>query len=358
MSRVIPVQEVKKFIIAALSKSGGMAAQCQDLADILTAADLRGHYSHGLNRLEMYCNDYKLGTTCNASLPTVEKDSPSTALVNGNNSLGATVGKFSMNLAIEKSKKTGVGLTVATNSNHYGIAGYYGLMAQSEGLIGMCMTNTSPLQVPTRSKKTTLGTNPISVVAPAKDGDCFALDMATTTIALGKIEVCRRKGESIPATWGCDSDGIEATDPEKVINGGGLLPLGGTELTSGYKGYGLALMVEVFCGILADAAWGPNIRSWQVVDETKKANLGQFFMAVNPENFADGFAERMQAIMDVLRSLDPVEGKDEVLVAGDPERQHLALCEDLGGIPYHEALVKDMAALADQYGIDAMKPKA
>ena len=237
--KVIPIREVRHFITGCLASAGGRPNSCTDLAEILIAADTRGHYSHGLNRLEMYCTDYQRGTTLIDAAPSVENETVSTALVNGNNSLGATVGKYSMELAIEKCKATGVGVVTARGSNHYGIAGFYGLMAQKQGLIGISMTNTSSLQVPTRAKVCTLGTNPIAVVAPGQGDDCFALDMATSAVAIGKVEVQRRKGEPIPAGWGCDSEGKETLQPEGVQNGGGLFPLGGTEITSGYKGYGL-----------------------------------------------------------------------------------------------------------------------
>ncbi|XP_063686888.1 LOW QUALITY PROTEIN: uncharacterized oxidoreductase YjmC-like [Bolinopsis microptera] len=355
MAKIVTIREVRRFIIQSLRAAGGRDAQCEDLADVLVAADVRGHYSHGLNRLEMYCEDYQRGTSDKDASPVTEKETAATALVNGNNCLGATVGKYCMNLAIQKSKEIGVGVVTAKGSNHFGIAGFYGLMAKEAGLVGISLTNTSPLQVPTRGKVCTLGTNPISVIAPALGDDYFALDMATSAVAIGKVEVQRRKGEELPAGWGCDVNGIEAKDATDVIVDGGLFPLGGPEISGGYKGYGLALMVEMFVGILSGAHWGPHIRKWQAPNETRTADLGQFFMALNPAVFGEGFSERLQLLMDYHRALEPIAGVDSVLVPGDPERSHETLCRDSGGIPYHEALIRDMGIFAEKIKVDPME---
>jgi LDH2 family malate/lactate/ureidoglycolate dehydrogenase len=132
-------------------------------------------------------------------------------------------------------------------------------------MIGMSFTNTSPFMVPTRAKARTLGTNPLSLAAPAEHGDQFVLDMATTSVAVGKLEIASRKGERIPKGWAVDAEGHETTDPSAGV-AGGVMPLGGAEETSGYKGYGLGMLVEIFCGILADGAWGPNVRNWMTTD--------------------------------------------------------------------------------------------
>lgn len=157
------------------------------VSDNLLEADHRGHYSHGMNRLEMYIRDIQSKICAPNAEPTIEKQSASTALVDGHNGLGAVVGKFCMNLAIEKAAQTGIGIVAARGSNHYGIAGMYALQAIQNGMLGMSFTNTSPLMVPTRAKEAALGTNPLSLGAPAMDGDSFVLDMATTAVAVGKV---------------------------------------------------------------------------------------------------------------------------------------------------------------------------
>jgi LDH2 family malate/lactate/ureidoglycolate dehydrogenase len=165
-----------------------------------------------------------------------------------------------MNLAIKKAKRTGVGFVTVRNSNHYGIAGYYSLMALKNNLIGISMTNSAPLAVPTFGRDSMIGTNPISVMAPARP---FALDMATTVVPRGKLEVLNRLGKPLPLGWAVDERGIPTTDTARVLDnmtkaaGGGVLPLGGAgEDLSGHKGYGLSLMVDVLSGVLSGADYG------------------------------------------------------------------------------------------------------
>nr|CAB3262821.1 uncharacterized protein LOC100183774 [Phallusia mammillata] len=349
----IPMQSAKAFVKNCITAAGASNNHANDMAELLVTADYRGHFSHGLNRLEMYVNDLKTQITSTEGDPKVEKETAATAMVDGRNLLGPAVGTFCMDLAIKKAKEAGVGWVAARQSNHYGIAGYYALMASNQGLIGMSMTNTSPFVVPTRAKTATLGTNPVAFAAPAKSGKSFVLDMATSTVAVGKIELQQRKNEAIPTGWGADPNGVETNDPSKVLQGGGLLPLGGSEQSGGYKGYGLAMMVEVMCGILAGAGFGPNIRKWGTTERI--ADLGQCFIAVDPNAFCPGFENRMQDLMDLQRDLNPSDPKKPVLVAGDPERSHMTKCDSLGGIPYPQNIVKHMNEMGEKLGVESMK---
>lgn len=277
------------------------------MADLLTTADYRGHFSHGMNRLEWYVNDLLTETTDGAAEPKILKESPATAWVDGCNGLGAVVGKFCMDLAVKKAKNIGVGWVCVKRSTHYGIAGWHTLNAEKQGLIGISMTNTSPALCPTRSTRAALGTNPISVAAPATDGDNFVLDMATTAVALGKIEMQRRKGESIPAGWAQDPHGQVTTDADIAINAQCLMPLGGTETTSGYKGFGLSAMVELFCGISAGSDIATNIRRWTISGiKEEEANLAHVFIAVDPNCFAPGFEDRVSEFSGIIRNLPRV----------------------------------------------------
>ncbi|XP_013391480.1 uncharacterized protein LOC106159668 isoform X2 [Lingula anatina] len=350
--KLIQFTEIKPFVERCMATVGTKKEHASQLADALIKADYRGHYSHGINRLHMYVKDIKSGITVHDMEPVTVKESAATALVDGQNVLGPVVGNYCMKIAIQKAKETGVGWVVARGSNHYGIAGFYSLQALEEGMMGMSFTNTSPLQVPTRAKKAHLGTNALTLAAPGKEGDSFVLDMATTTVAYGKVEICQRKGTNMPKGWGVDQAGKETTNPDEVLEGGGLMPLGGSEECGGYKGYGLAMLVEIFCGILSGAEWGPNIRKWMKTDRV--ANLGQCFIAINPENFASGFTDRMQELMDTCRNLEPAEGESEVLVAGDPERKHMSQCDREGGIRYHPNQIAYLEDLAKELGVAPM----
>ncbi|PVD29460.1 hypothetical protein C0Q70_08711 [Pomacea canaliculata] len=293
---MVTCQELQAFCVRCLQKVGAVTDHAQAMAELIVAADYRGHYSHGLNRI------------------------------------GAVVATFAMDLAIRKAKDVGIGWVSVRGSGHFGIAGWYSLRAMEQGLIGMAFTNASANMVPTRATQSTLGANPIAVAAPAKDGDSFVLDMSTTTVAAGKVEVKRTMQQPLPAGWAVDCDGKPTTDPNKMINGGGLMPLGGAEETGGYKGYGLSMMVEVFCGILSGATFGPFVPRWS--KHNAPVNLGQCFVALDPQVFAPGFADRLSQLLNHCRNLQPAEGESEVLVPGDPERQHMEKCDALEGIPY------------------------
>ncbi|CAF0884261.1 unnamed protein product, partial [Didymodactylos carnosus] len=342
---IISKDEIHSFIVKCMLRVGTKPSHAAELANNLACADYRGHYSHGLNRLDMYVEDVKSGTTERKGEPQIMKNNGATALVDGKNLLGPVVGSYCMDLAIEKAKKFGVGVVSCRHSNHFGIAGYYSLRAVEKDLIGWSFTNTSPLLVPTRSKQQSLGTNPISFAAPGKNGDSFVLDMATSTVAFGKIELSQRKGDKIPNTWGCNE---EVTRPEDVR---GLLSLGGPEESGGYKGYGLAMMVEILCGILSGSHFGPWIRSWKGSSNTE-ANLGHCFIAINPMEFEDEFENRLQKLIDYCRRLDPTEKQKPVLIAGDPERAHIQLCNRLGGIPYHQSQIDYVHELASVLKVD------
>uniref|UniRef100_G3NH26 Malate dehydrogenase n=1 Tax=Gasterosteus aculeatus aculeatus TaxID=481459 RepID=G3NH26_GASAC len=337
---LISKSEVQGFVERCMTSVGTQPHHARSLAEVLVEGDHRGHYSHGLNRMDMYVKDVQTGICAKDGEPVVEKESAATALVDGKNLLGPVVGNFCMNLAIKKAKEAGIGWVVAHGSNHYGIAGYYAMQALKENMIGMSFTNTSPLVVPTRGKECTLGTNPISVAAPAKDGDSFVLDMATSAVALGKVELHERRGDTIPEGWGCDAQGKLTTNPKEVLSGGGLVPIGGSEATGGYKGFGLGMMVEVFCGILAGAQYSKHVRTWKVTDRV--ANLGQCFVAINPENFAPGFSDRMSDLLSIHRGMEPADSASPVLTAGDPERINMKKCEEMGGIPYHINVINYM----------------
>lgn len=342
--------KVLNFIERCMVAVGTSREHARILGNVLLSADERGHHSHGLNRLDMYVSEIKTGVTVSGDKqPTILKETVATALVDGNSLLGPVVGTFCMNLAISKAREAGIGWISVRGSNHFGIAQWYGLMAQEQGLIGMAFTNTSPGLVPTRAKVNTLGTSPICVVAPAKGEDSFILDMATTSVARGKIEMKKVVQQDMPSGWAVDIDGKETKDPTKAA---GLLPLGGTEQSGGYKGYGLSMMVEIFCSILSGATWGPHVRKFKEYKDP--ANLGQCFVAIDPAVFEDGFSERLQQLLSHCRGLEPIAGEEKVLVPGDKERDNIEKVRNNGGISYHPNQISSLNDLANQLGVDAL----
>ncbi|CAG9864223.1 unnamed protein product [Phyllotreta striolata] len=352
---VTTMKESRRFMVDCLKALGTKQEYAETVAENLLEADYRGHYSHGMNRLGRYINEVQKGLACPNADPVVEIDHPAAAVVNGNNGFGAVVGKFSMNIAIEKAKNIGLGIVVSRNSNHYGIAGMYALQAIKKDLIGFSCTNTSPLMVPTRAKQSALGTNPISLGVAGIDDDSFMLDYATTAVAIGKLEIQRRKGLPLPKGWALNEEGKTETDPVKAIKAVRLLPLGGEERTGGPKGFGLGMLVEIFCGILSGGDYGPTIRPWN--NPKSPANLSHCFMAINPCGFTSGVELRMSKLMNMIRDMEPANPKLPVLVHGDVERNHMKKVAKDGGLLYVKNQHDTNEKLAKTLKVSPMKSK-
>jgi len=351
---IVPVENLRKFTQSVIVKAGAKESHAEALAELIVSADHRGHFSHGLNRLDYYVDDIFKKINELEKEPEIVKQSESTALVNGNNCLGPVVGKMCIDLAIEKAKATGIGWVCAHGSNHFGIAGWYSIRAMEQGMIGMAYCNSSPNMVHPRGKQRLLGTNPISVAAKGENSDKFVLDMATTAVAQGKVELKKRLDMEAPAGWGVDRDGKLTTDTSEILYKGGLCPLGGAEETSGYKGFGLGMMVELFCGILSGSKFGTQVRTWTDAGFSSAADLGQCFVAINPDFFAPGFQGRLSDLINQVKKSEPSEGHSELLTPGDPETTHIELCCQLGGIPYHRKQVDFADFVAEKYGVDKL----
>uniref|UniRef100_A0A2A4JTQ6 Malate dehydrogenase n=2 Tax=Heliothis virescens TaxID=7102 RepID=A0A2A4JTQ6_HELVI len=351
----VATSEALRFMADCLKAVGAAARAAEQQAELLIQADRFGHPSHGLNRLEMYVNDIISGACQPNNEPTVLKETQSTAWVDANNVLGATASHFAMDIAIKKAQETGVGWVSVKGSNHNGMAGFWSQKAADKGMIGMAFTNTSPLLAPTRSKQSALGTNPLSVVAQASQGESFYLDMATTAVAVGKIEMQRRKGEPLPSGWAQGPDGKETKEAELGFKTACLMPLGGGELTSGYKGFGLAAMVELFCGVLAGAKYGHHVRSWSHAGDGGPANLGHCFVAVNPECFAPGFGDRLADCIQHWRQLEPTDPNLPVLAPGDKEKKAAAAADATGVVSYVKQQIESSAALAKKLNVKPME---
>jgi len=318
---VVSEKALRRFCEQVLTKLGVPPEDARITTDVLVVADLRGVDSHGVARLGRYVTGLKEGFMKPTDQSRVIRETKATALVDGGQSLGQVVGKRAMDLAIKKARDTAVGVVAVRNSNHYGIAGYYALMAIVHNLIGVSATNAGPLVVPTFGRTSVLGTNPISLAAPAMREKAFVLDMSTSTVPRGKVEVYNRLGNPIPHGWAVDETGRNSTDPKRVLHalanrlGGGLLPLGGEgEELGGHKGYGLALMVDVLSGVLSGAATG-----LQVYADEKRPNVGHFFMALDPAAFRplDEFRRDMDRLTRELKDSPKAEGQDRIYVHGE-----------------------------------------
>lgn len=344
------------FTFNLLRKIGCPEEQAQTAADVLLSADLRGVDSHGVARLSGYVRLWQKGRINPTPNIKISYETPSTAVVDGDGGLGLVVAPFAMKVAMEKAEKVGTGWVSVKNSNHYGIAGYHAMMALEKDMIGISLTNASPLVSPTFSRERLLGTNPISVAIPAKDQPPFVADMATTTAANGKLEILQRKGMDTPSGWVQDKIGNPTTSANGVKDGGALLPLGGDREHGSHKGYALGSIVDIFSAVLSGANYGPWVPPFVAFLDPDPnpvgEGIGHFFGAMRVDAFrpADEFKSHMDNWITRFRQAEPIPGHERVLIPGDPERELEAL-RMKEGIPLLEPVVKDLTDLGEKFGV-------
>jgi len=304
-------------------------------ASVLVAADARGIPSHGVARLPRYVHGLEIGLMRpNAELE-VLRETVTSILVHAHGGIGAPASVRTMQQVIDKAKLSGAAFGCVRDSNHFGIAGYYAMMALDEDMIGIAMTNTAALSVPTFGREPMMGTNPIAFAAPAAKEGAFVLDMATTVVTRGKLEVYDRAEKPLPEGWAVDAKGRPGTDPAEILHnltyqvGGGILPLGGLgEALGGHKGFGLSVMVDILCGVLSASAFGPGISD----EPDSSARVSHFFAALQIASFRDpvAFRQDMDRMLADLRNSPPAEGATRVYFAGLKELESEAMCEQRG----------------------------
>ncbi|HZL10969.1 MAG TPA: Ldh family oxidoreductase [Prolixibacteraceae bacterium] len=351
---------LKEFTTQIFMRMGCPEEQAHTAADCLNQADLRGVDSHGVARLTGYIRLWEQKRLNATPEMKIVHQTPSTAVLDGDLGLGLVTAPFAMQLAIEKAKVAGTGWVAVQNSNHYGIAGYHAMMALEHDMIGISMTNASPLVAPTFSKSRFLGTNPISVAFPALNQPPFVIDMATTTVANGKLEVLQRKGEDAPLGWAQDKDGNPTTDAYTLKKGGSMLPLGGDREHGGHKGYCLGAMVDIFSAVLSGANYGPWVPPFvsflQPPANPVGKGIGHFLGAIRVDAFrpAKEFKADMDNWIETFRNAEPSLGHEHVLIPGDPERE-LTIERLKNGIPLHEQVVADLEELGKKFGLNFNK---
>jgi len=325
-------------------------------ANALLSADLRGIDSHGIARLSGYVRLWEVKRVNATPAIQIVHETPSTAVLDGDQGLGLVVAQEAMKIAIAKAEKVGTGWVSVQNSNHFGIAGYHAMLALEHNMIGVAMTNASPLVAPTFSIDKMLGTNPIAVAAPAGSQPPFVADLATTTAANGKLEILQRKNEETPAGWVQDQSGHSTTDAHILKKGGALLPLGSDREHGSHKGYALGAMVDLFSALLSGANYAPWVPPFPAYvpmpAQQPGKGLGHFIGAMRIDAFrpADEFKKDMDHWIEGFRNARPMEGHSQVLVPGDPER--IAEQERLqDGISLHEEVVKDLHELGARFDL-------
>ena len=353
---LVPADTIHRQISAVLAAWGMPADVVRTAADVMTDTDLAGIDSHGISMLMLYEEALGLEQLNPAPKPRVVRESPVTALVDGDGGLGHVAAVFGMELAIEKAKSAGVGIVSVRNSTHFGAAGYYAAMASARGLLGLvtCTTRGNPV-LPTRSAVPVLGTNPIAFAAPTRRNLPFLLDMSTSTVAQNKVKVYDFQNRPLPPGWVLDEHGEPVIDPAQAMDlvtvrhTGGITALGGTADMSSHKGYGLSVMVQILSATLAGGSFTPIRKRTQGRGDPD--DIGHFLMALDPTAFRDEgeFEEDLDDVIDVLHGARPTVASEPVLVAGEPEARAREE-RSRTGIPVPASLTDRIRAICERAG--------
>lgn len=353
---VFSYQQLEAFTKNIFLKIGCAEEDATLATKVLLSADLRGVDSHGIARLTGYVRLWQVNRINAKAEIKILHETPSTATVDGDAGLGLVIAPKAMQIAIDKAKNVGTGWVSVQNSNHFGIAGYHAMMALEEDMIGICMTNASPLVAPTFSVERLLGTNPICVAIPAGTHPAFVADMATTTAANGKLEILQRKSSAAPVGWIQDAEGLSTTDSHALKSGGALLPLGGDREHGSHKGYALGAVVDIFSAILSGANYGPWVPPFPAYvpmpENMPGKGIGHFFGAMRIDAFrpAQEFKQHMDQWIERFRSAKTVAGQKRVLIPGEPELE-IELHRKQQGIPLLEVVVNDLKELSNSLSV-------
>lgn len=350
---------LENFMIDTFIGIGVPENDARICADVLITSDKRGIDSHGINRLKhIYYDRIKMGIQSPVTNFEIIKEGPTTAVIDGHNGMGMVIAKKSMEMAIEKAREYGMGMVAVRNSTHYGIAGYYALMAADAGMIGISGTNARPAVAPTFSVENVLGTNALTFAMPSDEAFPFCLDCATSMVQRGRIELYDREEKEIPEGWIIDTEGKTRTDTHQILEdlktgGAALVPLGGIgEETAGYKGYGYSTVVEILSAALQG---GKFLKILSGIENGKQGpiNLGHFFIAINISNFIEleSFKKTTGDILRTLRASKKAPGAERIYTAG--EKEYLAWLERKEkGVPITKNLQKNLLIIKKELNLE------
>ena len=353
----IDFETLKNIMRDCLIGAGVPAPDAEICADVLICADKLGIDSHGIGRLKpIYIDRIRAGIQHPVTQIEYLRQTPTTAVIDGHDGMGMVIAREAMQHAIDNARKFGMGMTAVRNSTHFGIAGYYGLMAAENGMIGIVGTNARPSIAPTFGVENMLGTNPLTFVMPTDEPFPFFLDCATSVSQRGKIEVYDRINKELPAGWVIDVNGNDRTDTHQILEDlvagkAALAPLGGTgDEHAGYKGYGYATVVEILSAALQQGAFLKALNGYDAAGKRMPYHLGHFFIAIDVEAFMglDEFKHTTGEILRALRASRKAPGHDRIYTAG--EKEYLIKCErEKTGVPVNEPLQKILIELCGDY---------
>lgn len=359
VSKHLKFELIEHFMEAILVKAGVPSDDAKIITDVLLWADKHGFDSHGVNRLKsIYLDRIRDGIVNPVTKYEIVRESPGTAVIDGNNGMGHVIGQKAMKLAMEKASKTGIAMVAVRNSSHYGSAGYYAMMAAAEDMIGMTGTNARPSIAPTFGVENMLGTNPFTFAIPTDEPFPFLLDCATSITQRGKIELYAREGKKLPEGWVINEKGETSTDPVEVLKDlttgkAALTPLGGPgEETGGYKGYGYATVVEILSSALQQGAYMKMLMGFHEGLKTPYP-VGHFFIAIDVSAFTDpgDFKKTAGDILRQLRASRKMPGQNRIFTAGEKE-YYTWLARKEKGVPFSGDLLKEFRGLCKSYGLE------
>lgn len=356
------VNYLEQFTRSVFLKMGCSEEDAKIIADVFIAAELRGIPSHGMIRIKDYFQLWKAGRINTKPDIRIIHESPGTASVDGDNAIGMVASVKSMQIAVDKAKNVGAGWVSTKNSNHFGIAGYYAMMALKHDMIGICMTNANPLVAPTYSLTRLLGTNPIAVAIPAGNYPPFIADFATTPIARGKLAVAAKKGEKVPFGYVQDENGNPSDDPDILTRGGSMLTLGGDHVHGSHKGFCLSAIVDILSAVLSGANFGPfvppSVAYLPLLDTKAGEGTGHFFGAMRIDGFrpANEFKNSMDNWIETFKKAKTIPGIPELIIPGELElkAENKLRNEGIYVIP---PIIKDMKEIADHLGVEFYEDK-
>lgn len=346
-------EALKDFSQEVFEKMGYTKNEASIITDVLLTSDLYGIESHGVQRMILYYESIKNKRLIIGAEKEIVHETPLSAVIDGHNGTGQLLAHYAMSLAIEKAKKSGIGIVTVRNSNHFGIAGYYAKMACNNGLIGFATTNSGSIMVPTNGSLAMLGSNPIAIAMPAEPYD-FLFDASTTVVTRGKVEVYNKKGSPLPDGWTVDYKGKSAKNAAEILSsieqkkGGGIVPLGGvTEQLGGHKGYGYGMIAEIFSSILSMGLTSNHTN----IGSTGGTCHG--FAAINLNLFGDPeiIKNNFSSFLQELRESPKAEGQTRIYTHGEKE------CESIDrilkeGVPVNENTVREMITICNEYGVN------
>ncbi|EWG09967.1 Ldh family oxidoreductase [Cytobacillus firmus] len=343
----INIDKIRQFSNRLLMQVDVPQDEAEIITEVLLEADLREIHSHGFLRLPIYVERIQKGLITNKVNLNAEQENPVLALLDGNYGAGQVVAHKAMEISIEKAEESGIGLVAVKNSNHFGITAYYSLMAAKQDKIGIVISNVAPLMPAIGGAEKVIGNNPISIAAPAGEGDPIVLDMALSNTAFGKILFAKEKNQPIPEGWGVDAKGVPTTNPDDVINGGFLSPVGGP------KGFGLALMAEILTGVLSGGHFSKMIPS--MYDVKQKQSISHFMLTIDIKQLIplEIYYSSVKQLVSYIRDSKKAEGTDRIYLPGEIEFLKEKRNKE-SGVPMEEKTFSSLNELARTLGVDEL----